>query len=244
VHMVKNGCIMKLFKIIAVVGLLVFLPRLALAFEPKWVDFRVSYPVENPKEYIGYFTRLMGDAMNFEMNYEEPGEMHVVLWVPDVWSSTKNITAKVSYLDENRVIRKETLSLPEDEWVFYHDDFTGNDYYKGPELHVGVSSGTHVVEISTKSNEDSFLLILGNEEIDTSWRSMLEWGKIKNDVYAEFPLKAFYNVYGIIVLVGVVVIVAIIVYLGVWEYLRIKKADEAEEIRVDKVLDSEKEDIT
>jgi hypothetical protein len=239
VRLDENGSVMKKYTILVFAVIALLLPVVTRAFEPEIISFRVQQNVKYPDSAIGYFTELMGDHSRFVVDMGGTEDFDLALWIPDVTGATKDIDISVSYINENQHIIDENLTIPEDEWVLYTDEFTGNRYYKGPELHAKVSTGTPEIMISTKSNENDFLLILGHdiEKQTISWDNMIAWGSIKNDVYAEFPLTAYYNIYGVLILIPTIIVVALIILIGVKEYLRIKKQDEAEDSKEDEKIE-------
>lgn len=233
-HLDKNVGDMRktLFFLIAL--LLVLTPFTAMAYEPILLPYYPEYRVEDPNKAVGYYSTLRGGKMEFRMNFDNSGQLVVKLMVPKVHETEndRRVTAEIIYKDETEGYKQKILSMPE-EGVYYVDELTGNEYYQGPEFKVDVAAGAQAIIVSSSpANEKPFVLIIGESE-DSSFgahlRRMYQMALIKNDVYAEFPIKAFYNVYGVILLVPVLVIVLLVTLIAFKEYKRIKKQDEDEE---------------
>ncbi|GEM_PF-1266369 len=212
------------------VFLLVIMPIAVFAYEPRFAGSEVKYDVEDPIHEIGYYAKLPGKPARYVINFAEPGELKAVLRIPDVPWATKNVMMHVNYKDQNGESQKADLIFEEDEWNYYKDEFTGNGYFLGPEFFVEVASGTHTITISSlPDNEKPYVLIIGNRE-DKSWRSayrtFVELAKIKNQVYSEMPLTAYWNIYGIILVFPVLLITVLLIYGIVKTYLNFKKMDE------------------
>ena len=234
VHMVKNRVCMKTKFIFAVATFFVLLstPQMLLAYEPMLIPGSAAYEINEPDMARGYYSELNGIPMRFRLNFTEPGNLDVFLRVPAIANANKKVTANVKYKDTDGNMQQLELYKPEDEWIFYEDDFSGNAYYLGPEAHVSVSSGTHTILVSSEpDNEKPFVLVVGSREDQTlsaRYRTMVESAKIKNFVYSEFPLLAFYNYYGLVLLMPAILIVTVIIYLGIGTYLKFRRADEEE----------------
>ncbi|MDF1497580.1 MAG: hypothetical protein P1P90_06030 [Patescibacteria group bacterium] len=237
---------MNLKKILVIAFLFLFtVPMQCLAYEPILLNYRAVYEVSDPLVAREYYSRLGAGPMRFRLVYEEPGDLDVTILIPDIPDAAKNVTGLLKYVDENGERQDLELSAKEDEWSYYRDDFSGNAYYLGPEAHVKVASGTHLLVVESRpDNEKPFVLKLGSEEdssIEAKFRTMIEMGKVKNDVYSEFPLLAYNNFYGILLLIPFVLVVGLVVYLAIKTYLRIKKADEEEERKSEQASVNESE---
>ncbi len=221
-------------KILFFIAFSIFLsaPLLGLAYEPVLVLGGAGYETKYSETAKGYYSRLIGVPMKFRFNLEESADLDVYLRIPDVPDADKNVTASLRYKDESGEFKKLDLIKPATEWEYYRDEFSGNGYYLGPEAHVKVASGTQTILISSEpDNEKPFVLIVGkneDESLGSKYRTMIELGKIKNIVYSEFPLTAYYNYYGVLLLVPSILIFGLLIFWGIKTYLRIKKEDDAE----------------
>ncbi|MBD3281291.1 hypothetical protein GF391_00915 [Candidatus Uhrbacteria bacterium] len=241
----KNGEAMKVKKFFLILVLAYFIaPSVTYAYQPKLIRYSSSYTIQNPERGVAYYSELMGNKMRFLINFEKADDLVIKIRMPDMPESHANkIQASLNYKNRDGEYVKETLALDEDEWSEYHDELTGNDYLLGPEFQAEVASGTHTLFItSPPDNEKPFVLIVGymeDKSLGAQFEKIIELGKIKNMVYSEFPLKAYYNIYGVVLLIPTVVIVALIVFIAVKEYLRIKKQDQEEEVVQNDDLDGE-----
>lgn len=216
---------------------LFFSPTLVRAYQPLMVNGVAKIGVKDPNRAVGYYVRMPDKSVSFLLPYEESGQIKAELRIPKIPDAQKSILIEIFYTDISGEKRKLTKKPKDSNWEYYKDNFSGNEYFIAHKFNVEVASGTHLIRVSSPpDNEKPFVLILGDEKQE-SWKThfykMIELGKIKNSIYRELPISAYYNIYGIIILIPTVLLLMLLTLFAVKTYLRIKREDEMEEREVD-----------
>ncbi len=212
--------------------IILLFPNEVLAYKPYYVPRAERINVTDPGDAKGYYVQMHGKTVSFVFKLDDPEVIDAELRIPNVPGAQKSLLMEVFYTDQNGEKQKLIKGPGESDWEYYKDDFTGNDYFIDQKINIAVASGTHVVRISSPpDNEKPFVFIVGkNNEMTLRdhYNKIIELGKIKNSVYHDFPFKAYYNYYGIILLIPTVLIIILAIFIGVKIYLRIKREDEQE----------------
>lgn len=220
----------------------ILFPNAVFAYQPYYVPRAERINIGNPEEAKGYYVQMHGKSVRFALKYDEPGEMNAELRIPNIPGAQKTLLMEVFYTDQNGEKQQLIKSLEESEWEYYKDEFTGNDYFIDQKINIAVASGTHIVRISSPPDDEKpFVFIIGeNHEMDFAdhYDRIIELGKIRNSVYQDFPFTAYYNYYGIIILIPSLIIVFLAIFIGIKIYLRIKREDEQEDMEEERADNS------
>jgi len=129
--------------------------------------------------------------------------------VPDVKDITKNISADLINVEDEKIIA--VLDAKKSDWPPYFEKFAGDHYFSGPTSTINLDPGTYQIKVYNENNEGKYVLVVGQKE---DWQPKEILDTIVNlpalkTYFNESPLNAYLNYVGLFMLGGLVGILII-----------------------------------
>jgi len=170
--------------------------------------------VQNPEISQAFYGILDGEPEYFEIQSQVPFKLYVGILVPDVEYIDKDVSAKVTSNKKEIFLLDGTAF----EWTYFHEEFAGDSYYKGPEKELEVNPGTYNIEVFSPDNQGKYVLVVGKKEefpLNEWVNTIVTLPKLKK-FFDKSPFTAFFNLIGLSLLIIILVIagiIALVVYL-------------------------------
>ena len=193
--------------------LLLILVVTVSAHQPRIVTTEFTQ-VQNPEISQAFYGVLDGTPEYFEIQSQVPFKLYVGILVPDVEYIDKDVSAKVT-LNEKEVFLLDSTAF---EWTYFHEEFAGDSYYKGPEKELEVNPGTYKIEVFSPDNQGKYVLVVGKKEefpLNEWVNTIVTLPKLKK-FFDKSPFTAFFNLIGLsllIILLVIAGIIALVAYL-------------------------------
>jgi len=148
---------------------LVLLPiQATLAYIPVRMEQAANteaVPIDNPEEEQMFFGQLESAPHTFQITSETPFHMYVEVRVPDIDSSSNNVSGTVvRETKPGSVEEVARLRAKDAEWNRVYEKFEGDHYRVGSTFESELDAGTYFVEVSTPDNIEKYVLIIGRED--------------------------------------------------------------------------------
>lgn len=211
----------KIIKIILITVLLVAaIP--AAAHQPAYIEDATRVAVAEPEISKAYYGVLPGQPVKFVISASTSFAFYANLLVPDRLPVAKNISALVMNQDGTAVAR---LFGPDFVWTKWHEEFAGDDYWRGPEVRQTLPAGTYTIIVSSSNNWERYVLAVGEREsfpLSSLLKTEREIYLIKTEFFGKTGWAIFEGKIGRGLLIGVTVL--LLVMLGILYWLIKRKA--------------------
>jgi hypothetical protein len=102
----------------------------------------------------------------YEIKATEPFHFFAQVLVPDIDSSTNNISGIIIREPEagGQVHEIAPILSQEAEWKSVYEPFGGDSYREGPVVEKELEAGTYRIEVHTPNNVEKYVLVVGKRE--------------------------------------------------------------------------------
>ncbi len=204
----------KLRKIVLILIALLFIP-IALAHQPR-IAFETESTsdnpiiIQNPEVSQAFYGELRGAPDYYQVTSGKDFTLYVELTIPDIPKQRADFLADI-YQDGRLFTKINSAGF---EWVKFHDDFTGDDYLRGPSFEQSVPAGTYLIKVYNSDAIGKYSLIVGKVE-SFSMRERINaifiLPEIKSGFFGKPAISAFFNLTGGLIL-GFFIIITLISY--------------------------------
>lgn len=122
--------------------------------------------IDEPEVSKAYYGILSGFPHTYLVNTKVPITLFVEVLVPDIDSSTNNVSSIITRQVENsgRVTEVARLEAKDASWESFYEFFGGDSYRRGPDFEEEIDPGTYRVEVHTPDNVEKYVLVVGKRE--------------------------------------------------------------------------------
>lgn len=121
--------------------------------------------IEDPELSQVFYGTMQGFPHTFEIRASEPFTLFTQILLPDIDSSTNNISGIiVRELKSGRVEDVAPLNAKDASWETMFEPFGGDTYRKGPEFETTLDPGVYRIEVHTPDNLEKYILAVGKRE--------------------------------------------------------------------------------
>jgi len=106
------------------------------------------------------------------------------------------------------------------DWKKFHEPFSGDDYYRGPEYVEMQNPGTYEVQVYSPDNQGKYMLAVGDREafpLNELIKTYIVLPRLKSQFFDKSPLSAYSNLMGLFlgIMILIVLVIAAIVFFVV-----------------------------
>lgn len=203
----RKSCLIGLLVLVLVIPILVY------AHQPRIVPDGLTV-IENPEVSQAFYGTLKGNPHYYQITSEEAFTLYVSILVPDLEGIGKDVSVTVTSEQDSEVLA--SLDGLGYEWTALYEPFAGDSYYKGPEAKTVLGAGTYIIEVSSIDNEGKYVLVVGEKEefsLNEILHTIRTLPSLKRDFFEKSPLTAFFNLFGLFLVISLLLIVIIILVL-------------------------------
>jgi len=189
-----------------------------LAHQPRIVEDNFAL-IENPEVSQAFYGELKDGPDYYQIQIDQPVKLYVGILVPDIENIDKDISVEISKDDEFYYL----LDGGNFEWQPFHEEFAGDDYFKGPELSAGekeglpqgveVKAGNYTLKVFSPDNQGKYVLVVGEKEefpFNEMIKTVLVLPQLKGFFNKSF-LTAYFNLIGLFMLIFLLIILGIFI---------------------------------
>ena len=197
----------KLKKIVFVLVALLLIP-IALAYPPR-IAFETESSIDNqiivknPEISQAFYGELKDTIDYYQIKSDKEFNLYLEITVPDIPKQRTDFA--VDIYQDGRLFKK--IGSAGFEWTKFHEDFTGDDYLRGPSFEQKVPAGTYLIKVYNRDATGKYSLVIGKTESFTlkeTAKTILAMPKIKSDFFGKPAVSAFFNLIGGLVLGGLI----------------------------------------
>ena len=150
--------------------LLCLVPMAALAAVPLAVEqetVRDVTTIENPEARQVFYGTMASFPHTYEIVAVKPFRLYAEVRMPDVAESPQNVSGII--IREKRIRGVEEVARMKAvhaDWERVHEPFEDEWYWKGGVYTGDAEAGVYRIEVSTPTNVEPYVLIIGTEERD------------------------------------------------------------------------------
>jgi hypothetical protein len=129
-------------------------------------DLHDVVTIEDPDLSQAFYGLLQGFPHTYEFTVTQPMKLFVEVLVPDIESSTNNVSSIIVREVERsgRVTEIARLPAKDAAWESFFEPFGGDSYRRGPRFEAGIEPGKYRVEVHTPDNVEKYVLVVGKRE--------------------------------------------------------------------------------
>lgn len=122
--------------------------------------------IQNPEESQTFYGQMLGFPHTYEIQTDTPLNLFVEISVPDIDSSTNNISGIIVQQVEGsgRVKEVARLYAKEATWGKYFEPVGGDTYRRGPQFEKEIPPGVYRIEVNTPNNIEKYVLTVGKKQ--------------------------------------------------------------------------------
>jgi hypothetical protein len=204
--------------VLAIFSLLVFVPAMALAHQPRLTESRQTL-VPEPEISKAYYGKLMGEPDTYVIESATPFQLYVNVLVPDIAGQKKDVSAVVIKNGEKDK-PLAVLGGVDAGWEKFYEPFGVSTYWRGPEYKAAVEPGRYEVRVWSSNNDSKYSLAIGEGEVFNTgeiWNALRLVPKIKSGFFEESPISFIKSPfgYGLIILMYILALIALVVYRAI-----------------------------
>lgn len=155
-----------------------FIFSVVSAFEPHFSvlegpgkKLHLNSDIEVQREYYG---NLIGFPHLYEFTLAEPASLSVALYTPEIDEPSTNLSGIVVKVGKNGGVSEVgRLSSVGNEWPEYTQPYSNEVFLTGATLEADIEPGTYRLEVSSPENKGTYLMVLGNEELETGYFELI-----------------------------------------------------------------------
>jgi hypothetical protein len=194
-------------KIILPLTLLLLLP-LVFAHQPKFVNQEVE--INDPEISRAFYGILEGEPHTFTINSQEEFDLYVQILAPDIENTRTDFNVEIIHPDNTITL----LNGSQTEWQTFFEEFARDSYLEGPQLKQQSSpAGQYKITVFNQDNQGKYSLAIGETESFTPKETidaLLQLPKVKKEIFEKPAITAFFNPFGLIILIPILIILTII----------------------------------
>ena len=199
-------------KYLFILILLVFLPTLALAHQPRIVESRQTI-VSSPEVSKAYYGKLTGVPDVYVINSSVSFNLYVNILVPDVPGQKRDISA-VIFKDGSQLAKLDGVNF---EWKKFYEPFGADTYWMGPEYKAQAEAGFYEIHVSNPGNDSKYSLAIGEIEafdMKEGINALTLIPELKKNFFNESPISFIISPFGwgLIVIMYLLAIIVGFVY--------------------------------
>jgi hypothetical protein len=109
---------------------------------------------------------LQGFPHTYEFTVTEKTPLFVEVLVPDIKSSTNNVSSIIVREADRggRVTEVARLHAKDATWESFYEPFGGDSYRRGAQFEADIEPGKYRVEVHTPDNVEKYVLVVGKRE--------------------------------------------------------------------------------
>jgi hypothetical protein len=216
----------KKYKTILLAGLslLVMMPAIALAHQPRLTQSRQTL-VPEPEISKAYYAKLTGEPDTYIIESATPFDLYVNVLVPDIAGQKKDVSATII---KNGQTDKPLAVIGgvDANWEKFYEPFSGSIYWRGQEYKVVAEAGKYEVRVWSSNNDSKYSLAIGEGEFFDSkevWNALRLVPQIKSGFFEESPISFIKSPFGygliiiMYILAGIVGLICRAIMRRVWK---------------------------
>jgi hypothetical protein len=203
---------------LAILSLVVIVPAIALAHQPRLTESRETY-VPEPEISKAYYGKLMGEPDTYIIESATPFDLYVNVLVPDIAGQKKDVSAAVIKNGETDT-PLAVIGGVNANWEKFYEPFGVSTYWRGPEYKTRAEAGRYEVHVWSSNNDSKYSLAIGEGEFFNNkeiWNALRLVPKIKSEFFEESPasfIKSPFG-YGLIILMYVLALIVLVIYRAI-----------------------------
>lgn len=180
-----------------------------LVYEKNLSEFN-PLVVEKPEISQAFYGELRGEPEYYIITSNKSFELYINILSPDIKTARKDFSFEV-YFDNKLLYKENGTNL---NWEKFHEEFAGDNYWRGPEIDKNVGPGIYKIKIYNTNNLGKYSLAIGKKEefpLNEAINAYLSLPKIKI-FFEKSPLTALFNLLGLFLLI-LFIVLGVIIFL-------------------------------
>ncbi len=178
--------------------------------------------ISDPELSQGFYGEMTGFPHTFEITESKPFHLYVQVRMPDIDSSTNDVSGIIikERAEGGRVIEVARLPAKDASWSTRYESVLGDVYREGSTYEMDVEAGTYRIEVHTINNLEKYILTIGRrEEMTLGYFEFL--GRLVDVKY--FYEKSSLRVIESPYVYGPVIVIAVCIF-SAWFYFRRRRS--------------------
>ena len=193
------------------------LPLAASAHDPRFVREAKVVEVKNPDVSQAFYGWLDGQPVLYRIKTAAPQKLYLQILLPDVPGVKTDLMASIIYR-QGAGYGVAELGGKDAKWTKWYEEYGGENYLQGPDIHIDAATGTTTIAISNADNYGPYVFVVGETE-SFPLDEMVKTVTVLPQLHTEFFLKpwysTFFNKVGLYLVIPLFILAALIVGLVV-----------------------------
>ncbi len=169
----------------------------AWAHQPRRVLDNQLVLIKNAEVSQAFYGELKGHEASYLIDLKQAQDLYLKILVPDLTGNLKDKSVEVEYLPAlgESVLNFIKLDADTIEWKKYYEEFSGDNYYEGPEAKQPAEAGYYLIKIYSPDNQGKYVLVVGEKEEWTALETIKAAYTVpllKKDFF-EQPISRWFN---------------------------------------------------
>jgi hypothetical protein len=193
--------------ILLIIGLIMVLPSVACAHQPRIVSGENTVEIKKPEVSQAFYGVLQGQPDEYSLTADTELDLYISILVPDIPDSRKDYTVLVSDPAGTQIT---SLNGTEHTWTEFFEPFVADNYLEGPEKEITLPAGQYRITVTNPDNRGKYVLSVGRDESFTLAETMQMIKRLPSvkRFFNKSPLTAYFNLVGLFMLLSLALIAA------------------------------------